>query len=72
MAVRGSGIGASAMALGTSQTSLRSGSANSVYAQPTGVTGAKASTHTVLLVLVVLELAALLWMRHAFRHHHGG
>ena len=51
-------------------------SASAVYpgGKPTGkATAAGWSGPTLwLLVLVLLEAAALLGMRHGFRHHHGG
>lgn len=77
MASRGSGIGAGVRfsggvgvgGIGTS-TAAKSASPGQVY----GGAAAKSApqVHTALWVLVLIELAALVALRHAFRHHHGG
>jgi hypothetical protein len=72
MAVRGSGIGASLMAGGIGMTSTRSGSAQGTYGMGNSSTDTRVQTHHVLVVLVLLEVLALFWLRHAFRDHQGG
>ena len=77
MPSRGSGIGASAVGglgtglVGSSMTSTRPSAPGSVYGPP-AAGGSKIAVHQMLWVLVLLEIAALLALRHAFRHYHGG
>ena len=75
MASRGSGIGAGirgSLSLNTNAlgSGAKSASPGSVYGGP--VTGSVAQLHTTLWVLVLVELALLIGLRHAFRNHHGG
>jgi hypothetical protein len=75
MAYRGSGIGASMTGglgsgmIGGSATSLRTANAGQVYGP---AAAPKLAVHHFLWVMVLLEIAALVALRHAFRHYHGG
>ena len=76
MAGRGSGIGMGMVGgLGTGgvggpATSTRTANAGQVYGP--AATQTKGAVHQYLWVLVLLELAALFALRHAFRSYHGG
>ena len=74
MPARGSAIGASMGGLGSgliggSATSLRTANIGQVYGPPAA---AGNNVHTFLWVMVALEVVALIALRHAFRHYHGG
>lgn len=80
MAVRGSAIGASmgSSVFGGAVTG-RAASPSTKTTYPGGIPSSSNSSSKGwagatlwLLVLVLLEAAALLAMRHGFRHHHGG
>lgn len=77
MAFRGSGIGAGFALNGGvgaggigSNTAAKSATPGGVYAPKPS--SAAMSTHSALWILVLVELVALLALRHAFRHYHGG
>jgi hypothetical protein len=74
---RGSGIGLGMIGGGVSPlgvggpgtTTARTGT-NRIYGKTAWRNGGQ--VHHYLWVLVALELAMLLWLRHAFRRYHGG
>ncbi|HMK62034.1 MAG TPA: hypothetical protein VK386_00325 [Acidimicrobiales bacterium] len=72
MAVRGSGIGASIAAGGLAGTNNVKTPMQGAYGMGVQPTGSRAKTHVVLVALVLVEMALLLWLRHAFRDHQGG
>ena len=74
MPTRGSGIGASMgsnVFSGTVTGRAASPSTATMYGPATNGGGFKGAP-LFLIVLVLLEAAALLALRHGFRHHHGG
>lgn len=65
-----SGAGPSNPNIGPSYAMRQPGSP---YSQPaTAQTRGRLHPHQVLYVLVLLEVLALVGLRHGFRHHHGG
>jgi len=69
---RGSGIGAGFGSGLTVNTSTRSAAPGQVYGPQVATGIGSAGVHHYLWILVLLELAALVALRRAFRNHHGG
>lgn len=55
---------------GGSSTSTRPAAPGSAYGKM--LNSGSVDVHHMLWVLVLLEIAALIGLRHAFRHYHGG
>ena len=75
MAVRGSGIGASmgsSVYGGTTGRAASPATAAMYPGKPASSSQGWSGVTLTLVVMVMLEAAALLALRHGFRHHHGG
>lgn len=70
----GAGAGVTGRASATASVSLpnrgTSAGSNPTWSPSAFLEGG--SAHTELIVLVLIEAALLLYLRHAFRRHHGG